>query len=282
MRLRNTDYVFEGNDRYDFIKNHYYWVHDFQELRMPEFFSKEEADKRSAVPGRISKLKSATLILSSYDALNDFNSFFPDHLCKVKVLRFASSLPYFSHIDFEEQKKLFDITTPFFICSNQFWQHKNHRLVLEAIKILREKGKNFQVIFTGKNYDYRNPNYFDNLQNFVRNEGLQQHVRFLGFIDREVQLCLAKNSISYIQPSLFEGWSTTVEDAKCLNQFVILSDIPVHKEQLNYNVAFFDPRNANALAEAMQIVLDKSVVTVEKNYSENIKTFAEGLLEIFS
>jgi hypothetical protein len=50
----------------------------------------------------------------------------------------------------------------------------------------------------------------------------------VGFIDRAEQTMLLKNAISIVQPSLFEGWSTVVEDAKALNQYMILSDIPVN------------------------------------------------------
>lgn len=113
-KLKDVDHIFEGSDKYPFIKNHYYWVHDFQEFRLPEFFSKEDAEKRSALPRRVAGMEKATLILSSFDALNDFNTFFPEHKCKVKVWRFASSPPDFSTVDFKEQCLKFNISGPFF------------------------------------------------------------------------------------------------------------------------------------------------------------------------
>ena len=56
------------------------------------------------------------------------------------------------------------------------------------------------------------------------------------------------NSEAIIQPSLFEGWSTTVEDAKFLNKFIILSDISLHREQMKDNVIFFSKQNEKELA----------------------------------
>ncbi len=281
VKLSKIDHIFEGDSQYSFIKNQYYWVHDFQECRLPAFFTAEEATDRSALPKRISKIKEATLILSSYDALNDFNTFFPGYVCKVKTLRFASSLPDFTFVNFKAQTEKLDIKTPYFICSNQFWQHKNHSLVLEAVKILKQKNLEYQVIFTGKNYDHRNSEYFHNLEIFTKENNLNQWVRFCGFLDRNVQLCLAEHSISYIQPSLFEGWSTTVEDAKYLNKYVLLSDIPVHREQLNYNVSFFDPNNAADLAEKMEMVIISSPLIERRDYAENIKIFGRDLLKAF-
>jgi glycosyltransferase involved in cell wall biosynthesis len=279
--LKEVEHIFEGNDEYLNIKNHYYWVHDFQELRLPNFFSKEDAEKRSALPRKVSGMKNATLILSSYDSLNDFKTFFPSYQCKVRVWRFASSLPDFSMIKFEEECQKLNIKTPYFICSNQFWQHKNHQVVLEAIDLLKKKGYLFEVVFTGKNFDHRNPLYFKTLMDFVISHQLEQWVNFVGFIDRNVQLCLAQNALSFIQPSLFEGWSTTVEDAKSLNQYILLSDIPVHREQMDYNVSFFNPLEPRELAVAMEDVLNGRIKREKRDYLQNIIAYGNDILSTF-
>src|SRR5206468_3369844 len=55
-KLKDVKYVFECNERLKFIPNQYYWVQDFQEFRLPNFFSKEEASKRSSIPRKVSQL----------------------------------------------------------------------------------------------------------------------------------------------------------------------------------------------------------------------------------
>jgi glycosyltransferase involved in cell wall biosynthesis len=280
-QLKGVQHIFEGSDKYPYIQNHYYWVHDFQEFRLPDFFSKEDADKRSALPKKVSLMSNATLILSSYDALNDFKTFFPGYQCKIGIWRFASSLPEYVNVDFKSQTEKFNINKPYFICSNQFWQHKNHKVVLEAVDILKGKNLDFMVVFTGKNYDHRNSNYYSELKEFSKNNGLEPWIRFCGFLDRKIQLSLAKNSLSYIQPSLFEGWSTTVEDAKNMNKYILLSDIPVHREQINYNVEFFDPYNAMELAEKMEGIIGNPPVIEKRDYSENIRIFGEEIVKTF-
>ena len=62
-----------------------------------------------------------------------------------------------------------------------------------------------------------------------------------------------QNAQAVIQPSLFEGWSTVIEDARALNKFVIASDLDVNKEQLQTNVRFFERNSAQALAAAIEI-----------------------------
>lgn len=46
-----------------------------------------------------------------------------------------------------------------------------------------------------------------------------------------IKRTLMKHAIAIINPSLFEGGSTTVEEAKSLLKVIILSGIPVHREQ---------------------------------------------------
>jgi len=280
-KLKGVHHIFEGSDQYPFIENQYYWVHDFQEFRLPEFFSKEDAEKRSSLPRKVAGMENATLIVSSYDALNDFNTFIPGAVCKVNVWRFTSALPDFSAVNFKEECARLKIDRPFFICSNQFWQHKNHKAILEALRLLKEKNLFFQVVFTGKNFDHRNPGYFESLQSFIIDHQLESWVNFVGFIDRKVQLCLAQHAISYIQPSFFEGWSTTVEDAKYLNQYVLLSDIPVHREQMNYNVSFFDPSDPADLAIKIELIVNGKFKKEEKDYVQNIINYGRDVLNTF-
>ena len=77
---------------------------------------------------------------------------------------------------------------------------------------------------------------------------MERNIRFLGFLDRREQLVILKNTIAVIQPSLFEGWSTVVEDTKALNKHIILSDLTVHKEQIQKHCDFFERKDEKQLA----------------------------------
>jgi glycosyltransferase involved in cell wall biosynthesis len=60
---------------------------------------------------------------------------------------------------------------------------------------------------------------------------------------------LLRASIALINPSRFEGWSTTVEEAKSFGVPAILSDIDVHREQTGGTARYFgvdDPQNLAA------------------------------------
>jgi glycosyltransferase involved in cell wall biosynthesis len=102
-----------------------------------------------------------------------------------------------------------------------------------------------------------------------------------GFISREDQLILMKNAMAIIQPSLFEGWSTVIEDCKALGQFVIASDLDVNKEQLTTNCLFFQRNDASELSAHMKNLLKNGKKIVPSDYSENIDQFKKDLIHVF-
>lgn len=59
-------------------------------------------------------------------------------------------------------------------------------------------------------------------------------------------------SVAVINPSLFEGWSTTVEEAKSLGVPLILSDLSIHREQTGGAASFFNPEDPTDIARVLE------------------------------
>jgi len=262
------------------VKDKYFWIPDFQDHYYPELFPAKELRRRSKLYNRICKSPHA-IVFSSKNAMDDFKKFYPKHENDLHLLRFASLPPAFDHLDIDELKMKFNIQKPYFIVCNQFWQHKNHQLVLEAIAQLESKALEFEVVFTGSPNDPRNMAHFETLQTYIDSKNISSRLKMLGFIDRSEQLQLMNHAVAVVQPSLFEGWSTVVEDAKALNQFIIVSNIAVHQEQIQENCSFFDPHNAIELAEKIEDILINKPELVKKDYSENVKQFAKDFIGMF-
>ena len=283
MSNKDVDYVFMQRRSWetDLLDNtkKIFWIPDCQELIMPELFFKRELDGRKHVYNEIIESNSKVLF-SSNNAMGHFKRFYPQATNKMYVVNFAVNHPTFNNLNFEELLQTYAINTSYFITPNQFWIHKNHKIVLEAALLLKQKNISFCIVFTGKENDFRAPEYTNDLKSFVTNNHLENHIKFLGFIPREHQLCLMKNSIAIIQPSLFEGWSTVVEDAKALSKFIILSDIEVHKEQIKENVDFFNPKDAVSLAQLLEKNLNKELETTNMNYQACIAQFGLGFYEM--
>ena len=228
------------------------WIPDFQHVHMPAFFSPAELGRRDSHLSSLCRY-ATRLVLSSRSAQNDLARFCPEALPKSRVLQFVADIRDPQRLPSRqalEQKYRF--SGPYFFLPNQFWAHKNHRLVLDALAILRARHAHATVIATGTTRDDRNPGYFDELMQHARSVDVAGSFRVLGVIPRDDVMALMWHAQATINPSRFEGWSTTVEEAKSLGVKILVSDIEVHREQAPPGAAYFHPDDSEALANLMQ------------------------------
>lgn len=229
------------------------WIPDFQHNHYPENFSKDNIKTLNTYYSKIADSKSP-LVLSSLNCKNDFKKYYSSIKENVYVVPFVSAIDTMimklSKDYCNRVLKKFSISNKYICLMNQFWKHKNHIIVFEALRYITYKYPDevFDIVCTGSMEDYRNMEYINELKNFLSEETIANKVRILGFIDRLEQLALMKNAEFIIQPSLFEGWGTVVEDAKVLDKTILLSDIPIHREQKNEKCILFDPYNPEELA----------------------------------
>ena len=254
-----------------------YWLPDLQYKYYPNYFSKYGLIKKElAINGVCSR--NIPIVFSSNDSKEDFKKFYPQFVTHpTYVLHFAVNQSDFSNVEISHLKNKYKIEGEYLFCANQFWQHKNHLFLFKAYKAALDKGLNLHLVCTGRLEDSRNMDYINEVKNFIQINGLNDRVKLLGIIDKNEMLCLMKNSYAVVQPSLFEGWNTTVEDCKKMNKFIFLSDLPVHREQISQNVSFFDPLNEDSLVECLMKITPR---VVELDYSKNVQEFANGFYSI--
>ena len=224
------------------------FIYDMQHRELPDLFS--EADRRSRDETFAAMCRHDSLVVvSSECARRDFGRHFPAHAGKVRVLRFVANVAVCSPTPIQTLRPKYDLPDAFFYLPNQFWRHKNHLLVLEALDILRRRGKEAIVLATGAATDYRHPEYFAEFMARVKALDLARCFRLLGVVPYEDLLGLMQACMAVINPSLFEGWSTTIEEAKSLGKLALLSRIPVHLEQRPARCLYFDTGAPEELAE---------------------------------
>lgn len=226
------------------------WVPDFQHRYLPQFFSHEELVRRERATSRLMQRTDA-IMLSSHTALQHLLEVDSDAELTTRVVPFPSQFGIQPPVrPGPDTATKYNLPERFGICINQFWRHKNHLTLVEAIGRLRLQGTEIPVVLVGTPQDSRTPDnrpVSEVLQAIARHD-VRDLVTVLGHVPRDELVALLRQADFVVQPSLFEGWNTTIEDAKALGKAIICSDIPIHREQAPDAHGYFPAQDATALA----------------------------------
>jgi glycosyltransferase involved in cell wall biosynthesis len=227
------------------------WIPDFQHVSLPEMFTEEDIRGRDRM-FREAAERADRIILSSEDARRQYEAFAPWAGGKSSVVPFTA---HFEPSSFARSPEAvvaeLHLPEKYFFLPNQFWRHKNHELVIEAVRLAKQEVPGIAVVCTGNTNDYRHPRYFGTLLAALSRAGVREQMLVVGLVERHEVHQLMRQALAVVQPSRFEGWSTTVEEAKAIGRPLLLSDLPVHREQAPEGTEFFGVGDAAGLARLL-------------------------------
>ena len=228
------------------------WIPDFQHVYLPDLFSADERALRDDSYSRLAR-RAGAVVLSSQSAAADFARFAPAAAGRGRVVPFVSQIPADALApDPAGVARQYHLPEKYFYLPNQFWVHKNHKLVIDAVANARARVPDLTVVCTGNLIDTRRPSHASDLLCDIARRDLRHNVLLLGLVPREHVVALARQSLAVLQPSLFEGWSSSIEEAKSLGKPVLASDIAVHREQDAPGARYFSPIDPANLAAALE------------------------------
>lgn len=254
------------------------YIPDFQHKYLSSYFSEAEISNRDKSFSEIFA-HSDGLIVNSLDTKNDIKKFLCAGDEKIYTLPFTPFLKnnYNDNLaNIVEDDLSYLSNEKYFMISNQFWIHKNHKLAFEAFKLFHEKNPHLSEIMlvcTGELSDYRNEDHIKKLKSFINKNKLQGKIILLGLVEKQTQLKLMKNCLAIIQPTLFEGGpgGGSTYDALALEKRVVLSNIAINLEIDNPNVVFFKSDSAVELRQAMENILVSDEIVSKKLDNEKNK-----------
>jgi glycosyltransferase involved in cell wall biosynthesis len=157
-------------------------------------------------------------------------------------------------VDKHSVLQIYDLEEGYFFYPAQFWAHKNHVRILEALVLLREAGTKLRLVLTGG--DKGNRAYIENLS--VR-YSLDDQVRFLGFTPAEHMRGLYEGCMAVVMPTYFGPTNLPPLEAWTLGKPLVYSS---HlKEQAGNAAVYANPDSATELAAAMKACTDPDTVT---------------------
>lgn len=139
----------------------------------------------------------------------------------------------------------------YFVYVGNAYPHKNIETLIEAIKILNTKvGQDVKLLISSA----RNI-FTQRLQLMTKRHQTEKLVELLGFVPDSQLGSLYNKSVGFITASLEEGFGLPGLEAISSGTLILTSDIPVFKEVYGDSSFYFNPKDPNSIAQAMEKVL---------------------------
>ena len=116
------------------------WIPDLQHRRLPKMFS-PAARWRREIGFRMQIASGRHVVLSSESAARDCRAYYPELGDRASVVRFASQ-PEAALLAADPVAVVshYGLPRDYFYLPNQFYRHKNHQVVVDALAILKARG----------------------------------------------------------------------------------------------------------------------------------------------
>lgn len=234
-------------------------IHDLQHRLQPEF-PEVSADGQIAWREYLYRnvCRQATLVLvesehGKQDVLNCYDGLIGEDRIRV--------LPLFPPLrrgrapnenDMRRVREKYRLPARYFFYPAQFWRHKNHHLIIEAMRRIESRtGVKVEAVFTGGYAEKWRARNFRDVMKLAEDYGLRDRVHYLGFAPDDDMPALYAGSDGLVMPTFFGPSNIPALEAWKYGCPVITSDIPGIREQTGDGGLLVNPRDPDALAEAM-------------------------------
>ncbi|MFH1175330.1 MAG: glycosyltransferase family 1 protein [bacterium] len=164
-------------------------------------------------------------------------------------------------------KEKFGITKPYLFFIGVWRNHKNVARLVEAFGILRDKYKlDIQLVLGGK----EDP-YYPEVRKTWERLNLEKHIITPGFIEKDDLPVFYKGASALIRPSFIEGFVLVELEAMSVGTPVVASNASCIPELLGDSAAYFNPLDAENMAEAIyKVISDENLKNslVQKGFKQ--------------
>ena len=212
------------------------------------------------------KLPRATRILVGNNVgKHDICTYYPVDERKVRLVPMFTPQDVFSLEPDEGILEKFNLEKGKFIYyPAHFWAHKNHIRIVKAVKELKDRGVELTCVFSGVG------TRLNFIKQKVKEYGLENQIKFVGFISREEVCALYKNALALTYASVYGPDNIPPLEALYFECPAIVSGIDGHREQLGDTVTFFDVFDHIDLANKIQDVMNNGVSQDKKEAGKKL------------
>ena len=229
-------------------------IHDLSYVRVPECFPVPLLRYlNSAVPRAVQRAD--VILADAASTQRDVADVYHVPLEKIKVLYSGVDSRFHPKVSEASQARVRELMhgKPYLLSVSTIQPRKNYARLIEAfakIANLQSLIPNLQLVIAGGRGWM-----FEEVFQTVEHLGLQERVIFPSFFSDEDLPALYAGATLFVYPSLYEGFGLPIAEAMSCGVPIVSSNASSLPEVGGDAVIYFDPRNVDAMADAMQRVL---------------------------
>ena len=240
---------------------------DIQHEFYPQFFAPQELQHRRSFYQDIVKKVEKVVCISDYTK-ETFCDKYGYPLDRAQTIYIAIQ----NRFDKEDDKVLdkLDIRgKKYIVYPANFWEHKNHKLLLNAFAMYAHEHRDMKLVLTGNPLEQAD--YYKDLLKAMKIDDLTV---ITGYVTNEELYSILKNAQGLIYPSLFEGFGIPVVEAMHLHKLIACSDLTSLPEIGCDAICYFNPKKPDEILKGINF-LAQSEMTPEmiKEYDEKLKDY---------
>lgn len=259
MKLDVMHHPFYSFDPYGTKIPALFTFHDMQHEFLPQFFSAEEFQERTETYRPLAEQATRVIAVSQHvkQCLIDRYGIKPD---KIDVVHQGCGPEYHvieDHDALEAVRSKYSLDKPFMFYPAATWPHKNHKKLLLALKMLKEKyGFDGCLVLTGVAMQEQNE-IFQQIEHL----GVAENVKPLGYLPYKELPFMYNLARLLVFPSLFEGFGIPLVEAMACGCPVVCSNVTSIPEVVGDAGMMFDPDSVEDMTEkSWQIWTDDELI----------------------
>lgn len=141
----------------------------------------------------------------------------------------------------------YELPQKFFFYPAQFYQHKNHKALIEALALMKDGHPDVRLVLVGA----RERNGYEEVRTLVAEKGLTDTVLFMGYVPDSDMPGFYRRSRALVMPTFFGPTNIPPLEAFALGCPVATSRIYGVPAQLGEAALFFDPRSVEEIHDCL-------------------------------
>lgn len=255
-------------------------IHDIQHEFYPQFFAPEELQHRRKFYKKIVDKAEKVICVSDYtkDTFCEIYGYDP----KNAVTVYNAIQKRFCEEDKDILNRLMLDSEEYIVFPANFWEHKNHKLLLNAFGMYAMQHSKCKLVLTGNTLGQE-----DYYTQVIEAMQLKGRVIITGYLNEKELYAVLNNAKGLIYPSLFEGFGIPLVEAMQMNKLIASSNLTSLPEVGCDSVFYFNPKKPDEILKGIEYLFQSDMTeNIEREYKNTlnkyvIETMAKEYMSVF-